>query len=66
MSKSWKQLCLFCRGQGIICLEKEGDLGTYVDCSYCDAGLNDDDYEGSDEKYDARGHDSAGRYRDED
>ncbi len=45
MAKSWKQLCLFCRGEGIVCLEKEGDLGTYVDCNYCDAGLHEEEYE---------------------
>ncbi len=44
MAESWKQLCLFCRGEGIICVEREGDLGTYVECGYCDA-LADDVYE---------------------
>lgn len=32
-----EQLCLFCRGDGVICIEREGDLGTYVECSACDA-----------------------------
>lgn len=36
-----QQLCLFCRGEGIICVEKEGDLGTYVECSVCDALADD-------------------------
>lgn len=39
------QLCLFCRGEGIVCVEAEGDLGTYVDCAYCDTLADDDDYE---------------------
>lgn len=54
MAKSWKQLCRWCRGEGIFCLEREGDLGTFVDCSYCDAGINDNDYQTKDEENEQR------------
>ena len=48
------QLCLFCRNTGLIAVETEGDLGTYVDCGYCDAlGDKNEEYE-PEEKPDKR------------
>jgi hypothetical protein len=41
VAKSWQQLCLFCRGEGIVCVEQEGDLGTYVECGMCSWDLSD-------------------------